>query len=115
MIDDKLLHIEQEVLSLLLNNEDARLLMDQIKPDQFHHPYHQTIYKASLDLFSQNLPIDYTTLNIEIKKNSNLDTNAVMTCLIGLDSCYDLRKFEFNAQIIRDRSKNRRLRKLLVQ
>ena len=65
---------EQTVLGcLLLDNEISYQVMSELKSEDFYSEAHKTIYSAMLDLFVNNQPIDFVTLNDILTRGDLLD------------------------------------------
>lgn len=113
MIDEKLIQVEQEILSMVMNDQDARLMINQISSKDFCHPLHQDIYEAFQKMTIQNMPIDDVTIFEYFRRNKKEKANEFSNYLIGLQTMfYDLSKFSVNAEIILDRSNNRKLKSI---
>jgi len=59
---------EKSVLGAILIDDDKLLgAAEIIKPDDFYHPQHATIFAAMLELFEKQSPIDVLTLTKQLK------------------------------------------------
>lgn len=65
---------EQSVLGSLMISQDATaLVIPKIKAEYFYKYAHRSIYKAIVNLFQRNEPIDLVTLSNELKKLNELE------------------------------------------
>jgi replicative DNA helicase len=63
------LEVEQAILgSIFLNNQNLDNLVLDIKETDFYLITHQLIYRAMLNLFDNNIGIDYISIETELKK-----------------------------------------------
>ena len=68
------LEAEKAVLSaLLIDNAAIHSVLNEVSPDDFYHPSHQTIYKAMLALQDENEPVDLHTLSDHLNAAKKLD------------------------------------------
>lgn len=70
---------EQSVLgAIFLDNRLMGEIADKLVPEDFYQMRHQLIYASMLDLFKDNLPIDITTMTVNLKnKNRFLEVGGV--------------------------------------
>lgn len=69
------LEIEEVVLGALMLERDALdIVVEILKSDSFYKEAHQEIYKAILDLFSNNEPIDIKTVTHQLRRNGKLES-----------------------------------------
>ena len=65
---------EQAVLGAMLLSEDAVTQAAELLEEEiFYKPSHRKIFKAILELYKKDVPIDLVTLTEELKKQSSLD------------------------------------------
>ncbi len=68
------LEAEQSLLgSIIISKDAASLAIPKIKPEYFYRSAHTNIFKAVVDLFQRNEPIDLITLANELKKQNLLE------------------------------------------
>ncbi len=68
------LEIERSILGALLLEKDAvTIVVNILKPEHFYDPANQEIYRAIIDLFGNNLPIDIKTVINQLQKNGKLE------------------------------------------
>lgn len=68
------LESEQAVLgSMMMSKEAIALVIGKLKPDHFYKPAHENIFKAIVDLYKQNEPIDLVTVSNEMNKQDTLE------------------------------------------
>jgi replicative DNA helicase len=66
---------EQSVLgAMLLDKEAISKCVESLTLDSFYHDVHQYIYKAIINLYEKNTPIDLVTLTSFLRKNNQLDS-----------------------------------------
>lgn len=71
------LQSEQCVLgAILLDNQAMCEAMEILLPADFYREGHRTVYRAMLDLFERNLPIDLITLTEELKRTDRLERSG---------------------------------------
>ncbi len=69
-------NIEAEVSvlgSIMLENESISTAAEVLLPDDFYRDAHKKIFRAMLDLFEKNEPVDLVTLTEELTKNGHLE------------------------------------------
>ncbi|HRN77847.1 MAG TPA: replicative DNA helicase [Candidatus Dependentiae bacterium] len=102
---------EKSVLGALLLNDDVLSKVTEIvRPQDFYHPGHQTIFKAMLDLSQAQKRIDLVTLQDTLATNNSLDAVGGEVYLLSLQE--DVTSVGFVAQhatIIREKSVLREL------
>jgi replicative DNA helicase len=59
--------------SVLLENDAILKILDILRPDSFYREAHRKIYRAMLELFDSNEPIDLITLTERLKKQELLE------------------------------------------
>jgi replicative DNA helicase len=65
---------EQSVLgSLLLDNSQVEAVLAALRPEDFYHRNHQTIFRAVCDLCDHNQPADVITVSEHLQKQGELD------------------------------------------
>jgi replicative DNA helicase len=105
------LDAERSVLSALLL--DARAFIDvaeEVRPDDFYHPAHQTLLKAMVSLHDDRQPVDLVTLS------DYLSTRKLLDSVGGPVFLAEIADFEataahvvHHARIVRDKAVKRRL------
>jgi replicative DNA helicase len=99
------LDAEKAVLSsILLENEVLSSVSLEIKPDDFYHPGHRSLFKAMLALHDEQQPVDLLTLSDYLTAHKLLDTIG------GPSALADVADFEVtaanvlhHARIVRDK------------
>ncbi len=105
------LEAEKAVLSaILLENDAVHAVYTEIKPDDFYHPSHRTLYEAMIALKDANLPVDLHTLS------DHLNTQKLLDAIGGPVALAELADYEataanvlHHARIVRDKAMKRRL------
>jgi len=65
---------EQSVLGSMMMSKDAiSLIAGKLRPDHFYKPAHVHIYKAIINLYKDNEPIDLITVSNELSKKDSLE------------------------------------------
>lgn len=68
------LEIEKSVLAaIMLDKEAITYISDIVKPNHFYKEAHSLIFKACLQLFSENEPIDIMTVVSRLRKNGTIE------------------------------------------
>ncbi|HUT77990.1 MAG TPA: DnaB-like helicase N-terminal domain-containing protein [Polyangia bacterium] len=105
------LEAEKAVLSsILLENDAVHAVYTELKPDDFYHPAHRTIYEAMIALKDQNNPVDLHTLSDHLNAQKLLDAIGGPVALAEL-SDYEATAANVlhHARIVRDKATKRRL------
>ncbi|MFC1475706.1 replicative DNA helicase [Candidatus Zixiibacteriota bacterium] len=103
---------EERVLGAMLIDEEAIVnVVEILNQDDFYLHKHGLIFKAMLDLFQRNEPIDLITLPEQLLKNRDLDDIGGRVTLINLtEGVATSANVEYHANIIREKSVLRRLK-----
>ena len=65
---------EQSILGCnLIDDKIVLQVMSALKPDDFYSEAHKTIFEAMYEIYSNNKPIDYVTLNDELERKGSLE------------------------------------------
>ena len=68
------LRSEQAVLGgILYDNKKICEVLEIIQPEDFYREGHRAIYRALLDLFNRDVPIDTITLTEELRRSDKLE------------------------------------------
>src|SRR4030042_1616490 len=59
---------------LLLDNDALPKVMAVLSPDDFHREAHRNIFKAMMELFNKNEPVDWITLTAVLKEQALLES-----------------------------------------
>jgi len=102
---------ERAVLgSVFLERSALSFVADKLKPEDFMSAAHQAIYRAMLNLFEQNIPIDLTTLSNELRTSQVLDKIGGLGYVAGLEEhSLIATQIEEYANIVIDKARLRRL------
>ena len=66
---------EQAVLgSMMMSKEAIALVVGKLRPEYFYRPAHTHIFRAIVDLYKKNEPIDLLTVTNALKKNEALES-----------------------------------------
>lgn len=96
--------------SMMLRTESFEEIIDIIRPDAFYSEKHRLIFKAMMDLFSKNEPIDLLTLSSRLKERELLDQTGGMSYLTELvNSVPSSSNAEYYAQMIHKKHLMRKL------
>ncbi|MDR3250804.1 MAG: replicative DNA helicase [Tannerella sp.] len=96
------LELERAVLgALMLEKEAFSTVSSDLRQDFFYDKKHGLIYKAIVNLSSENRPIDLLTVGEQLKKNGDLAAAGGLTYLAGLtDNVVSSAHLEFHSKII---------------
>jgi replicative DNA helicase len=105
------LEVEKSVLgSLMLDQKAINVVVDILKPEDFYHQKHQTIYQAMLDLYEKKEPIDVLSLASRLKEKKLLDEIGRNSYLAELVNCVPTASnVKHYAEIVRKKSVLRNL------
>ncbi|MDP3980176.1 MAG: replicative DNA helicase [Chlamydiota bacterium] len=82
-------NIEVEVAilgSMLLDRNAIPIVIERTQPDFFYIESHVQIYKAIIQLFDENLPVDLVTLTERLRKMGALDEVGGAETLVGISN-----------------------------
>ena len=98
--------MEQSILGAILQNNDAIVrLADTLQEEDFYHDAHKWLYRAMLDLFQENVPIDVLTVNEWLKKKNRLDTIGGPAYLAELvELVPTAAHVDYHARVVREKS-----------
>ncbi len=102
---------EQSILgSLMLSKEAIIKIADLIKPKDFYHPAHETIYETIIDLYENREPIDLLSLSNRLKEKGKLEEIGGQSYLTTLvNSVPTAAHIDHYGKIVQKKSTLRRL------
>lgn len=102
---------ERAVLAaVLLHDENAILITELIRPEDFYMPAHRIIYEAICGLVNAQKRIDFVTLQDELKKRNQLEAAGGVVYLISLqEDIPAIGLIKQHAQIIKEKAVLREL------
>ncbi|PAT02448.1 replicative DNA helicase [Candidatus Izimaplasma bacterium ZiA1] len=105
------LEAEQSVLgSVFVNQGVMKSVIDKLVADDFFHYRHKIIFNAMVDLYEENIGIDFTTLtNILETKGLLLEVGGIDYIVDLIDSVPSISNFENYLNIVLDKSITRRI------
>ena len=105
------LEAEKAVLSaILLENDAVHAVYTEVKPDDFYHPAHRTLYEAMIALKDANHPVDLHTLSDYLNGPKLLDAIGGPVALAELaDYEATAANVLHHARIVHDKATKRRL------
>lgn len=105
------LEAEQSVLgSILLKDKTFGDVLEILQPEDFYSPAHRIIYKALVDLFDRNEPLDLVTLNNQLTDSNQIKDIGGAVYLSSLTSIVPVTTNVISyANIIKQKSILRRL------
>jgi replicative DNA helicase len=105
------LELEEAVLGAIMLEKDAVIaILDILTPDSFYKDAHQKIYRAIIDLSTNEKPIDILTVTEELKKEKHLDEVGGPYYISQLTSrVASAANVEFHARIIQQKYIQREL------
>ncbi len=103
--------LEEAVLGAIMLEKDAVIaVIDILKPDSFYKDAHQKIFRAIIDLSTNERPIDILTVTEELKKNKQLEEVGGPYYISQLTSrVASAANIEFHARIIQQKYIQREL------
>lgn len=79
------LEAEQSVLgAMLINQEAINTAIEQLAPEDFYKEANKEIFKAMIELYKRNEPVDIITLSEELKRKDILENIGGVTYLTSL-------------------------------
>ena len=98
--------MEQSILGAILQNNDAIVrLADTLQEEDFYHEAHRWLYRAMLDLFQENVPIDVLTVNEWLKKKNRIDVIGGPAYLAELvELVPTAAHVDYHARVVREKS-----------
>ncbi len=105
------LDAEQNVLgAVFIDSNTIKMIVDQLDSDDFYSPRHKKIFAAIIDLFKENVDIDYTTLISRLETKELLADAGGPDYILGLsDTTPSIVNLEHYINIIKDRSVVRKM------
>lgn len=105
---------ERSVLGCCLLDRAALLaILARLRPEDFFHPPHRTIFEAIRSLFNDNVSPDYVSLTDHLMSRGNLEVAGGAEYVAGLTSVVpSVRNAEHYAQIISEKAQLRKLARL---
>ena len=98
--------MEQSILGAILQNNEAIIrLADTLAEEDFYHDAHRLLYRAMLDLFQDNIPIDVLSVNEWLKKKDRLDAMGGPAYLAELvELVPTAAHVDYHARVVREKS-----------
>ena len=111
MIPPHSLEAEQSVLgAMIINKEAINTAIEQIHPEDFYKEANKEIFKAIIELFNRNEPVDLITLSEELKRRGNLENIGGVTYLADLSGGVAITSnIKYYCDIVEEKSILRRL------
>ena len=105
------LEAEQSVLgAMIINKEAINIAIEQIHPEDFYKEANKEIFKAIIELFNRNEPVDLITLSEELKRRGNLENIGGVTYLADLSGGVAITSnIKYYCDIVEEKSILRRL------
>jgi len=102
---------EQSVLGSVFVDQGAmRTLVDKLESDDFYTYRHKVIYTAMVELFQENIEIDYTTLSNKLETKELLNDAGGIDYILGLiNTVPSIVNLPNYINIVRDKSITRRI------
>jgi replicative DNA helicase len=102
---------EQAVLgSVFVDQGTIKTLVDKLESDDFYTYRHKVIFTAMVELFQENIEIDYTTLSNKLETKDLLQDAGGIDYIIGLiNSVPSIVNLTNYINIVRDKSITRRI------
>ncbi len=98
--------MEQSILGAILQNNEAIIrLADTLQEEDFYHDAHRLLYRAMLDLFQDNIPIDVLSVNEWLKKKDRVDAIGGPAYLAELvELVPTAAHVDYHARVVREKS-----------
>ncbi len=105
------LEAEQSVLGAMIINKDAiNTAVEQLHPEDFYREANEEIYRAIIELYNRNEPVDLVTLSEELKKRDTLENIGGLHYLAELSGGVGLSSnIKYYCDIVEEKSILRRL------
>ena len=105
------LDAEQAVLGgVFLSNEVLHTLIDTLSEEDFYSPAHKIIFRAFVELYRRNIPVDLVTIHEELEKNSLLESVGGAVYLASLtEAVAASANVHYYAQIVKEKAVRRHL------
>ena len=105
---------ERSVLGCCLLDRAALLaIMQRLRPEDFYHPPHRTIFEAIQKLFNDNVNPDYVSLTDALMTGGNLEVAGGAEYVAGLTNVVpSVRNAEHYALIVTEKAQLRKLTRL---
>ena len=105
------LEAEQSVLGAMIINKDAiNIAVEQLHPEDFYREANEEIYRAIIELYNRNEPVDLVTLSEELKKRDTLENIGGLHYLAELSGGVGLSSnIKYYCDIVEEKSILRRL------
>ncbi len=102
---------EQSVLgSVFVDQGSMKTLVDKLESDDFYTYRHKVIFTAMVELFQENIEIDYTTLSNKLETKGLLNDAGGIDYILGLiNSVPSIVNLSNYINIVRDKSITRRI------
>ena len=100
------LEMEQSILGAILQNNEAIIrLADTLQEEDFYHDAHRLLYRAMVELFQDNIPIDVLSVNDWLQRKDRLDAIGGPAYLVELvDLVPTAAHVDYHARVVREKS-----------
>ena len=111
------LQTEQSLLASLMSIEDSfNKISEIICEDDFSFEQHRLIFRAIKVVYEQGYPVDNVTVHDQLERSKTLHSAGGDSCIavimdVGISTLFN---FEYNAERIKELSRQRRIRSVLV-
>ncbi len=105
------LDAEQAVLGgVFLSNEVLHTLIDTLSEEDFYSPAHRIIFRAFVELYRRNIPVDLVTIHEELEKSSLLESVGGAVYLASLtEAVAASANVHYYSQIVKEKAVRRHL------
>ena len=105
------LEAEQSVLgAMIINQEAINTAIEQLRPDDFYKEANKEIFKAIVELYNRNEPVDIITLSEELRRRGTLENIGGVTYLASLSGGVAISSnIKYYCDIVEEKSILRRL------
>lgn len=95
---------------MLMSKDAIADVIEEVRPQDFYRPAHETIYEAIIDLYGRGEPADAVTVAAELDKRGELERVGGRVGLVDLMQSISIAaNAGYYAQIVHDKATLRRL------
>ena len=91
--------------SMILDENAIDTVVDLIKPDFFHRPAHEQIFRTLLEMHQERKPIDLVTIKDELNRQKKLESVGGIEYIVAIvEGVPGVSNVEYYANIVRDKA-----------
>ena len=105
------LEMEKQLLSAMFMDEGVIVpnVLAILEPDDLYRPEHQFVFKAVMRLYSSGGPINYLSVEQELRKTDDFKKIDHLYLLSLIDATYTTARAEYHARVIKEKAELRRI------